>query len=164
VIKLQYHRKQNKVFLFKCYWYDTIDREIRVDPYHGLVEINTKARLCNINDVFIFSKQYQKIYYTYTSTFKKDHFRVDWLSVVKTKPCSHVQVVYDGKDKVIVGDNVFQIGELVDAYWVAPSTDLEKKLNFLVDKIIFIGVDVEKLNDILRTSGHTKVDEDNNIN
>jgi hypothetical protein len=39
VIKLQYHNKQNKAFLFKCYWYDTIDREIRVDPYHGLFKL-----------------------------------------------------------------------------------------------------------------------------
>jgi hypothetical protein len=54
---LQYHSDQNRVFLFKCYWYDTIDREIRVDRHHGLVEINLKARLLNVNDVFVFAKQ-----------------------------------------------------------------------------------------------------------
>jgi hypothetical protein len=32
------------VFLFKCYWYDTTDRGIRVDPHYGLVEINSKAK------------------------------------------------------------------------------------------------------------------------
>jgi hypothetical protein len=57
VIELQNHSKHNKVFLFKCYWYDTIDREIRVDPHHSLVEINSKARLRNVNDVFVFAKQ-----------------------------------------------------------------------------------------------------------
>jgi len=46
-------------FLFKCYWYDTTDRGIRVDPHHGLVEINSKARHCNINDVFVFTKHCQ---------------------------------------------------------------------------------------------------------
>ena len=46
-----------KCFLFKCYQYDTTDRGIRVDPHHGLVEINSKARLRNINDVFVFAKQ-----------------------------------------------------------------------------------------------------------
>ena len=57
VIKLQYHSEQNKVFLFKCYWYDTTDRGIRVDPHYDLVEINSKARHRNIKDVFVFAKQ-----------------------------------------------------------------------------------------------------------
>jgi len=33
VIELQYHSEQNRVFLFKCYWYDTTDRGIRIDPH-----------------------------------------------------------------------------------------------------------------------------------
>jgi hypothetical protein len=48
---MQYHSEQNRVFLFKCYWYDTIDKGIRVDPHYGLVEINSKARLRNVNNV-----------------------------------------------------------------------------------------------------------------
>jgi hypothetical protein len=59
VIELQYHSEHNRIFLFKYYWFDTTDKEIRVDPYHGLVEINSKARLCNIYNVFIFTKQCQ---------------------------------------------------------------------------------------------------------
>jgi uncharacterized protein YcfL len=55
-IELQYHNKQNKVFLFKCYWYDTIDRGLKVDPDHGLVKISLKARLRNVDDVFVFAK------------------------------------------------------------------------------------------------------------
>jgi hypothetical protein len=57
VVELQYHSGQKRVFLFKCYWYDTTDREIRVDPHYGLVEINLKARLRNVNDAFVFAKQ-----------------------------------------------------------------------------------------------------------
>jgi len=72
VVELQYHNEQNKVFLFKYYWYDTTDRGIRVDPHYGLVKINSKARLRNINDVFIFAKQCQQVYYTYTPSFRKD--------------------------------------------------------------------------------------------
>jgi len=49
VVKLQYYSEQNIVFLFKCYWYDTTDRGIRVDPHYGLVRINSKARLRNVN-------------------------------------------------------------------------------------------------------------------
>ena len=26
VVELEYHSEQNKVFLFKCYWYDTTNR------------------------------------------------------------------------------------------------------------------------------------------
>jgi hypothetical protein len=72
VVELQYHSEQNRVFLFKCYWYDTTDRGIRVDPHYGQVEINLKARLRNVNDVFVFAKQCQQVYYTYTPFFRKD--------------------------------------------------------------------------------------------
>jgi len=85
VVELQYHKEQNKVFLFKCYWYDTIDKGIRLDPHYCLVKINSKARLRNVNDVFVFAKQRQQAYYTYTSSFRKDRSRVDWLSVLKMK-------------------------------------------------------------------------------
>jgi len=77
VIELQYYSEQNKVFLFKCYSYDTTDRGIRVDPHYGLVEINSKARLRNINNVFVFSKQCQQVYYIYTPFFRKHRSRVD---------------------------------------------------------------------------------------
>jgi hypothetical protein len=43
------------------------------------------------------------------------------------------------------------------------STDLEENSNFHVIENTFVDVDVdvEELNDILRTSGYTKVDKDN---
>jgi hypothetical protein len=85
VIESQYHSEHNRVFLFKCNCYDTTDRGIRLDLHFGLVEINSKARLHNINDVFIFAKQCQQVYYTCTPSFRKDRSRVDWLSVLKNK-------------------------------------------------------------------------------
>jgi hypothetical protein len=66
VIELQYHSNQNKIFLFKCYWYCTTDRGIIVDHHHVLVEINSKARLHNVDNVFVFTKQCQQVYYTHT--------------------------------------------------------------------------------------------------
>jgi hypothetical protein len=93
VIELQYHSEHNRECLLKYYSYDTIDRGIRVDPHHGLVEINSKARLCNVNDVIVFAKQYQQVYYTYTPSFRNAYSRVEWLSVVKTKPYGRVKVV-----------------------------------------------------------------------
>jgi len=107
VIELQYHNKLNKVFfLFKCYWYDTTDRWIKVHHHHGLVEINTKARLRNVDYVFVFAKQCQQVYYTYTYLFRKDRSRVDWLSIVKTTPKGRVQVIQEGNDKVNTRDNI----------------------------------------------------------
>jgi len=107
VVELQYHSEQNRVFLFKCFWYDTTDRGIRVDPHYGLVEINSKARLCNINDVFIFAKQCQQVYYRYAPSFINDRSRVHWLSVLKMKPRDRVEIVQDENEDTSVQDEVF---------------------------------------------------------
>jgi len=125
VVELQYHSEQNRVFLFKCYWYDTTDRGIRVDPHYGQVEINLKARLRNVNDVFVFAKQCQQVYYTYTPSFRKDWSRVDWLPILKMKPRGRVKVVQDENKDTSVRYEVFQVSELVEPYRVAPSIDLE---------------------------------------
>jgi hypothetical protein len=110
LIELKYYNKYNRVFLFKFYWYDTTKRRIIVDS-HGLVEINSKARLCNVNDVFVFVKQCHQVYYTYTYSFRNDHSRVDWLSVLKTKPRNCTEVVQDENDESNMGDDVFQVSE-----------------------------------------------------
>jgi hypothetical protein len=47
------------VFLFKCYWYGTIEKGTKVDPHHGLFKIDTKAKLCNVDDIFVFARQCQ---------------------------------------------------------------------------------------------------------
>ena len=160
VVELQYHSKHNRVFVFKCYWYDTTDRGIIVDPHYGLIEINSKARLRNVNDVFVFAKQCQQVYYTYTPSFRKDWSRVDWLSVLKTKPKGRIEVVQDENEDPSVIDEVFQGSELVEPYWVAASIDLEKKLNFHVFDDSLVNVDAKELNAVLSSSGLANVDED----
>jgi len=129
------------VFLFKCYWYDTTDRGIRVDPHYGLVEINSKARLRNVNN----------------------RSRVDWLSVLKTKPMSRVEVVQDENEDTSVRDEVFQVSELVEPYRVALSIDLEENSNFRVFDDSLVDVDAEELNVVLSSSGQANVDEDDDI-
>jgi len=99
---LKYHSEQNRVFLFKCYWCDTTNKGIIVDPHYGLVEINSKARLRNINDVFVFTKQCQQVYYTYTPYFRKNRLRVDWLSISKTTPKGRVKVVQNKNEDTSV--------------------------------------------------------------
>jgi len=163
VIELQYHSEQNRVFLFKCYWYDTTDREIRVDSHYGLVKINSKARLRNVNDVFIFAKQCQQVYYTYTPSFRKDRSRVDWLFVLKMKPRGLVELVQDENEDINVRDEVFQVSELVEPYRVAPSIYLEENSNFHVLDDSLVDIDAEELNVVLSSSGQANVDEDDDI-
>ena len=87
------------------------------------------------------------MYYTYTPSFRKDHSIIDWLSIVKTKPRSRVQVVEDDNDKVIWEDYVFQMDELVH-------------LNFCVIENIYIDFDVDQLNIILSTGRHKENNND----
>jgi len=50
---------------------------------------------------------------------------------------------------------------LVDPYRVALFTNLKENSNFHITKNTFVDVDVEELNDILRTNRYTEVDKDN---
>jgi hypothetical protein len=59
-----------------------------------------------------------------------------------------------------MGDNVFQLGELLNPYRVASSIDLEENSNFCVVKNIFIDVDTEELNVLFRSNGYAQVNED----
>ena len=127
--------------MFKCYWYDITDREIRVHP--------SKARHRNVNYVFGFAKQYQQVYYTYTPSFRKAWSRVDWLSVLKTKPGGRVEVVQEENEDTSVRDEVFQVNELVEPYRVAHSIDLEENSNFRVFDDSLVDVDAEELNVVL---------------
>jgi hypothetical protein len=81
-----------------------------------LVKINKITTLHNVNDAFFSPKNTNK-FTTYTLFFfRKYHFRIDWLSIVKTKFRGRVQVVQDGNDKVTTRDDIFQLDELVDPY------------------------------------------------
>jgi len=142
-----------KYFLFKCYWYDTTERGIRVDPHHGLAKINSKAKLCNVDNVFIFSKQCQQVYYTHNLFFRKDRSRVNWLSILKTKPMSRVKVVQDENDEPNMRDDVFEVSELVNPYRVLLSIDLEENSDFHVTENIFVDVNgVEYCFELQRTN------------
>jgi len=127
------------------------------------VEINSKARPRNINDVFVFAKQCQQVYYTYTSSFRKDRSKVDWLSVLKTKPRGRVEVVQDENEDTSVWGEVFQVSELVEPYRVAHSIELEENSNFHVFDDSLVDVDAEELNVVLSSSGQANVDEEDDI-
>jgi hypothetical protein len=59
-----------------------------------------------------------------------------------------------------VGDDVFQLGELVDLYRVTISNDLKENLNFHTTEKTFVDIGAEELNNVLSFSGHTQVDKD----
>ena len=73
------------------------------------------------------------MYYTYTLSFIKYYNRVDWLFIVKIKPRSLFQVVYDSNDKVIEEEDIFQLDDLVSS-----SIELEKYSNFHATKNIYV--------------------------
>jgi len=95
----------------------------------------------------------------WTPSFKKDHNRVDWLSIIKTEPRSQVQIVKDDNNDLIRGDDIFQIDKLIDQYRVALYTKLENS-NFHITKNTYVDVNVDELNVILSTNEYWKVDDD----
>jgi hypothetical protein len=110
------------------------------------------------------AKQCQQVYYTYTPSFSKDRSRVDWLSILKTKPKGRVEVVQDENEDTSVIDEVFQASELVEPYRVTPSIDLEENWNFHVFNDSLVDVDTEELNIVLSSTSGKKnvVEEDDN--
>jgi len=95
--------------------------------------------------------------------FRKDRSRVDWLSVLKTKPRGRVELVQDENEDTSVRDEVFQVSELVEPYRVAPLINLEENSNFCVFDDSLVDVDAEELNVVLSSSGQANVDEDDDI-
>ena len=63
-----------------------------------------------------------------------------------------------------MGDDVFQLDELVNPYRVALSNYLEENSKFCIAENTFINVDIEELKDILRTNKYTQVDEEDDRN
>jgi hypothetical protein len=56
-----------------------------------------------------------------------------------------------------VGDDVFQVSELVELYRVAPSIDLEENSNFRVFDNSLIDVNAKELNVVLSSSRQPKI-------
>jgi len=59
-----------------------------------------------------------------------------------------------------VRDEVFQVSELVEPYWVAHSIDLEENLNFRVFDDSLVDVDAEELNVVLSSTGQANINKD----
>lgn len=73
---------------------------------------------------------------------------------MKTKTRNHVQDVQDGNDEVTMGNDIFQLDELVNAYRVTLYTDLDSNFNVNENTYDDADVDIDELNDVLRTNRH----------
>jgi len=113
----------------------------------------------------LFSQSNANKFITHTPSFRKDRSRVDWLSVLKTKPKGRVEVVQEENEDTSVINEVFQASELVEPCRVVLSIDLEENLNFHVFNDSLVDVDAEELNDVLSSTSVQKnvVEEDNEI-
>jgi len=80
--------------------------------------------------------------------------------VQKTKLMGRVEVVQDKNKNTSVGDDVFQVSELVEPYRVAPSINFEENLNFHIFDNIFVDFDTEELNVILSSIRQAQINED----
>jgi len=63
-----------------------------------------------------------------------------------------------------VRNDIFQVSELVETYWIAPSIDLEENSNFHIFNNSLVDVDAKELNVVLSSSGQAQVDEDDDNN
>jgi len=102
--------------------------------------------------LFLPSNTNKFITYTIPCLEKIILWLIDWLFIYKTKPKGRVQVFQEGNNEVNTRDDVIQIDELVYTYQVILSHSLGENSNFCVIGNIFADVDVEELNDVLRTN------------
>jgi len=67
-------------------------------------------------------------------------------------------------EETSVGDDVFQVNELVEPYRVASSIDLEKNSNFHIFDNSLVNLDAKELVVVLISSGQAQIDEDDDNN
>ncbi|XP_078153705.1 uncharacterized protein LOC144548868 [Carex rostrata] len=91
IIWLEYSGVNNKVFLFKCRWFDT-HRGLLVDKEYGLVEIN-HTRLLQKDEHFVFPCQIMQVYYLPYASSKRE--RQEWWVTIKTKGKRKPLILFD---------------------------------------------------------------------
>jgi len=74
----------------------------------------------------LFSLRNVNKFITHTHFFRNDRLRVERLSIMRTKLRGRVEVIQDGNNELNVGDDVFQLCELINSYRVTSSNDLEE--------------------------------------
>ncbi|XP_042432996.1 uncharacterized protein LOC122019608 [Zingiber officinale] len=140
ILELNYYGLKDVIVLFKCHWYDTSDKGMKVHRL-GLVEINHKSKL-NTNDPFILAAQAQQVYYTRSPTIKQE--RNDWVTACKVKARGKFDIPFLEKQDENVSPIVevaYQEEEISTPNNVLTDIDID-------DVNIIFNVDQEELNEM----------------
>ncbi|KAG6499607.1 hypothetical protein ZIOFF_039397 [Zingiber officinale] len=140
ILELNYYGLKDVIVLFKCHWYDTSDKGMKVHRL-GLVEINHKSKL-NTNDPFILVAQAQQVYYTRSPTIKQE--RNDWVTACKVKARGKFDIPFLEKQDENVSPIVevaYQEEEISTPNNVLTDIDID-------DVNIIVNVDKEELNEM----------------
>ncbi|XP_042379879.1 uncharacterized protein LOC121972257 [Zingiber officinale] len=140
ILELNYYGLKDVIVLFKCHWYDTSDKGMKVHRL-GLVEINHKSKL-NTNDPFILAAQAQQVYYTRSPTIKQE--RNDWVTACKVKARGKFDIPFLEKQDENVSPIVevaYQEEEISTPNNVLTDIDID-------DVNIIFNVDKEELNEM----------------
>ncbi|XP_042380779.1 uncharacterized protein LOC121973389 [Zingiber officinale] len=138
ILELKYYGLKDAIVLFKCHWYDTSDKGMKVHRL-GLVEINHKSKL-NTNDPFILAAQAQQVYYITSPTIK--HERNDWVTACKVKARGKFDIPFlEEQDENVspIVEVAYQEEEISHPHLVLTDTDID-------DDNIICDVDEEELN------------------
>jgi len=82
VLELSYIGHGNKLFLFKCQWFDPKDG-VKVDEKYGLVDVDCKSRIRS-NEPFILVEQAQQVYYA-KYPISAGRGNVEWWTACKVR-------------------------------------------------------------------------------
>ncbi|WRX10358.1 protein of unknown function DUF4216 - like 1 [Theobroma cacao] len=136
IIELEYFGMGNRVVLFKCHYFD-IEKGIKVDPLHGLVEIKYNSILAT-NEPFVLVAQAHQVYYSSYPSTKRN--RYDWWAIFKTKARSrfHIHSGGDRENETDLNEEVYQeaVSTLITS---RPSEELS-------DFIVLASGDYEEVN------------------
>ncbi|XP_074586875.1 uncharacterized protein LOC141842759 [Curcuma longa] len=138
ILELQYYGLKDAIVLFKCHWYDTSGKGMKVHRL-GLVEIDHKSKL-NTDDPFILAAQAQQVYYTRSPTIKRE--RNDWVTVCKVNARGKFDIpLLEEQEEIIspIVEVAYQEEEISTPHPILTDIDIEDV------NIIFDG-DEEELN------------------
>jgi hypothetical protein len=93
VVELEYLGPNNKVVLFRCDWFDSVNGVLIHDTYN-IVDVDTKSKHRG-DDVFIMASQAEQAYFApYPQKGSRSTGRQEWCAVWKTKARRNIDVQY----------------------------------------------------------------------
>ncbi|XP_073147797.1 uncharacterized protein [Henckelia pumila] len=144
ILGLEYYGLRDVIVLFRCHWYDTSDKGVKVHRL-GIVEINNKSKL-NTNDPFLLSSQAQQVYYTVPPTIKQ--VRNNWMVVCKVKARGKFEIPLLEEQEENVPPNVesaFQEEEIFTPHPIIIDANIDEVNIFFNEEDELDSVELEEL-------------------